>query len=80
MTDPRKLLSAERMRQARLDWGMTQIDLAKATGFHPDTIQSWEVGRATPRPHFLKVLAEQLDRPIWWLRGSPEPHKKEARW
>jgi transcriptional regulator with XRE-family HTH domain len=70
MTEQQRMHSAERMRRARLDLGMTQADLAQATGFHPDSILKWETGRQEPRPRYMKVLSEQLGRPIWWLRAS----------
>jgi transcriptional regulator with XRE-family HTH domain len=65
--------SGERIRQARLDLGMTQIDLARETGFHPNSIIKWEQGVVQPRPHYWKILSEQLGRPIWWLRASEPP-------
>jgi transcriptional regulator with XRE-family HTH domain len=49
---------------------MTQAQLAKATGLHPDSILNWENGRVVPRPHFMRVLSETLGRPIPWLRAS----------
>jgi transcriptional regulator with XRE-family HTH domain len=38
--------------------GLDQKSFAKQLGFHPDTIQSWEVGRAQPRPKTLRHIAE----------------------
>jgi transcriptional regulator with XRE-family HTH domain len=68
--EQRRLASGERIREARLDLGMTQADLAKATGFHPDSILNWESGRVSPRPRFMRVLSEILGQPIPWLRAS----------
>jgi transcriptional regulator with XRE-family HTH domain len=78
-TEQQKMHSAERIRQARLDLGMTQIDLARETGFHPDSILNWETGKVQPRPHYMKVLSEILGRPIWWLRASDLVEELDGR-
>jgi transcriptional regulator with XRE-family HTH domain len=70
ITERQRIQSGERIRQARLDLGWTQEDLAQATGFHANSVVKWENGQVQPRPHYWKVISEQLGRPIWWLRAS----------
>jgi transcriptional regulator with XRE-family HTH domain len=70
MTNEQRLASGERLREARLNLGMTQLDLAKQTGFHANSIIKWEQGRVQPRPHYWRILAEVLGQPIPWLRAS----------
>lgn len=56
---------AGRARQARLDAGLTQEEIAEAIGVDQSTVSSWELGRRRPRgpaglryAHVLKKLAE----------------------
>jgi transcriptional regulator with XRE-family HTH domain len=79
ITERQRIQSGERLRQARLDLGWTQEDLAQATGFHPNSIIKWEQGVVQPRPHYWKILSEQLGRPIWWLRASDLVEELDGR-
>jgi transcriptional regulator with XRE-family HTH domain len=67
MTREQRLASGKRLKQARLDLGMTQGDLAKVTGFHENSISKWEKGHVSPRPHHMQIVAETTGRPTQWL-------------
>jgi transcriptional regulator with XRE-family HTH domain len=73
MTREQRLASGRRLKQARLDLGMTQGDLAKMTGFHENSIIKWEKGQVSPRPHYMQILAETFGRPMQWLWAGEDP-------
>lgn len=61
-----------RIQEARLAAGLSQTELAKATGNSPSTIQSWEIGVRHPRMAGLQALAVALDRDVSWFYVETE--------
>lgn len=51
-------LSGEKLRQARVRRGLSQLQLAAEAGIKPDSYRSWETGRTQPR--FQKDLDQVL--------------------
>ena len=47
------------IEQARQQLGMTQAQLGRAIGVSERTIQNWEWGNTSPKPHHVKAI-EQL--------------------
>ena len=50
-----------RIRAARKRFGLTQRQLAAATGIHERTLRSYEAGATEPHGVFLRALQEALD-------------------
>lgn len=48
------------IKKARLIAGMSQADLAKATGVSIGAVSQWETGRCKPNVRRLKRIAEAL--------------------
>jgi DNA-binding XRE family transcriptional regulator len=62
---------AGRLRQRRLEVGLSQRMLGLAVGLTKFAIQKMEVGRNT-RPREIRALADVLDvSPAWLLFGTP---------
>ena len=55
---------AERIKEARLEKGMTQAQLAEKCGVSDAAIQMYEIGQRVPRDSVKKVMAEVLEKPI----------------
>jgi len=53
----------QRLRQARIDAGLTQSDLSLASGIALRNITRWEHGRSEPRAKWLIRLAKTLEKP-----------------
>ena len=51
----------ERVRQLRIQKGMSQIELGKVTDTHHTQIGRYELGKARPNSKTLKLLADALD-------------------
>ncbi len=69
-----------RIRQARINKGMSQTRLAQLLGIPPQNVSDWERGVVTPSSKNLRRLAEVLEVSLDWLitgKGSPEPLKGE---
>jgi transcriptional regulator with XRE-family HTH domain len=62
------------IRKAR---GMTQDDLAKASGISPSSIKQWELDNTEPNARGLCILADVLDCSIDYLVGRSEVFKIE---
>lgn len=62
---------ADRLREARRAKGMTQAELAEASGISLRAISDLEAGKRIPRPSNLKALAEVLGH-------HPEAFYREA--
>lgn len=67
MTQNRSATIGERMRQVRLQRGLTQADLAKLAGMSATTVSRIERGRLVPHQHTLQHLATALEVSPWWL-------------
>ena len=62
----------ERMREARLRAGLSQVKLAAILGITQNDVSRWECGRVTPGPHYRARISEALDRPELFDDGEPE--------
>ena len=65
-----------RIRDAREQSGMTQIQLAQRLGVEPNSLRAWESGTREPRANRLTTLAGMLDVTVPWLldgRGEGGP-------
>lgn len=74
MRDVRRQRLRDRLREKRLEAGLTQAELAEAAGLHFTTISHLESGKTDPQPRSLKLLARALDcRPAdLWAKGEDE--------
>jgi SOS-response transcriptional repressor LexA len=64
-----------RLRSSRIRLGLTQVGLAKLTGFSLSAIGNWESGQNAPSPNKLGLLAQKLGVSIDYLLG----HEAEKR-
>ena len=69
-----KILS-ERLKQARLEKGMTQKDLFKKTGLAMSSICLYETGKTEPSLFSTFLLADALGVSIDWLVGRRKAKK-----
>ena len=74
-------INPERLRQARLDRGITQAQMARGLRTHERQIVRWERGESQPRPHVRQSLADYLGVPIETLAGDDcsTPHASGKR-
>lgn len=63
---------AERIRELRLERGLTQEELGEIIGVKRFSIYSYEKGRACPEMKGLVALAEFFDVSIDYLAGRTE--------
>jgi DNA-binding transcriptional regulator YiaG len=58
------------IEQARQQLGMTQGQLGNAIGVSERTIQNWEWGKTSPRPHHVKAIERLLtdNEPVTFAR------------
>ena len=61
------MTTAERIKAARKNAGLTQKQLADKLGISPVGITQWETGVRKPKAETLKRLADALDVPIMEL-------------
>jgi transcriptional regulator with XRE-family HTH domain len=59
----------EKIRQARVDRGLRQIDLAKLIGVSPQSISAFESGKISPAPEYLQDIAHHTNRPLHLFTG-----------
>lgn len=70
----------ETIRQARVQRGWTQHDLASRLGTTPATVSRWERGRARPRWSRLRSLARVLEvEPSRLGRGNGTGRRSDPR-
>jgi transcriptional regulator with XRE-family HTH domain len=63
----------DRIRRAREEKGWTQAELGRRLGVSNVTVGRWETGLRVPRMRYLRILANQLDKPEgWFLEVFPE--------
>jgi transcriptional regulator with XRE-family HTH domain len=70
----------ERLKKARKDSGMTQIELAAKVGSYQTKYQNWEGDVHEPDIATIKRLSDALGVSIDWLMGrdeSAKPYPKE---
>ena len=65
----------EALRRRRRRKGLSQKDLANASGVGQDTISGIESGRHEPRPSTLRKLADALNVEVADLFREPEAPK-----
>ena len=53
-----------RIRQIRLEKGLTQKQLAEKSGMYESQIRKYETGKALPKINTLKKIADSLDVPV----------------
>ena len=61
----------ERLRKAREDAGLAQVDVAREMRIGRSTVANWENG--TNKPSYLAVekLSMMTGVPLWWLLDEP---------
>lgn len=57
-----------RIRQAREELGLTQVQLAERLGVAFQSLQQWEAGKTTPRSDRIRKLANILGKTPSWLQ------------
>lgn len=74
-------VNPSRIRQARLNAGLSQDGLARAAGTSTRNVARWESGRHTPRPEFVAAIAEATGRELTFFfteEGSDEEEDEAA--
>ena len=61
------MIIGKRIKARRKEKGLTQKQLALASGFYEGQIQNYELGMNIPRPVTLKKIANALDTDIYYL-------------
>ncbi len=61
---------SERLKQAREDARLSQLQLAVALGVSDKTISGYESGRISPPINKLQRLADMLKKPVSYFIGS----------
>lgn len=64
-----KMIFGERLKKLRKRDGVTQTELAKATGLSQSAITAWEVGTNYPAATAIVVLAEYFGVSADYLLG-----------
>ena len=62
----------ERVRNSRINKGLTQVLFAKASGVSKSTILLCERGKRIPGPRILKKMADTLGVTVLYLRKGVE--------
>ena len=73
---------SERIKELRRKNGMTQEGLGKIIGVTPDSIYTYEKGKAYPEARNLLILADYFDVSLDYLMGrtdDPEVHQLAPR-
>ncbi len=60
----------DRLKGAREDAGLTQLQLARQVGVSENAISRFETGRAFPKGHVLLLLAEGVGKTVEELFGA----------
>lgn len=72
-SDQRRLVElARRIRKAREESHISQLELGKAIGVSDKTISSYEKGRSTPPFNKLKKIAQETKQPLDYFSGDQE--------
>jgi len=56
-----------RIKQTRLDKGLSQAELAEKTGVSQPTVANWETGSHIPRPAVMERIGSVLEVSAAWL-------------
>lgn len=79
MNDDKRVAStADRLREAMNDAGMTQADLVRATEIHRSAISRYLLGEYEPKAHAVGRMAKALDVSEMWLFGYDVPKQRTA--
>ncbi|OOC42443.1 hypothetical protein XO08_07695 [Thermosipho sp. 1074] len=62
----------ERLKQLRVEKGLTQYDMAKKLNIARSTYANWEQGTTSPSDEFLAKLAEILETSVDYLVGNTD--------
>lgn len=62
----------DRIRNTRIQKGMSQKELAEKLDITPQSIVQWENGARNPKPETLKKIAEALGVSYWRLAGDSD--------
>lgn len=60
---------AERLKEIRKEWNISQMELSKATGLSQSAIAKWELGKTEPTASALIALAEFFNESVDFLLG-----------
>lgn len=66
-----------RIKQARLEAGLTQIDLAGMGMFSYRSVQGWEMGERIPFKHMAELAALLKKTSGWFLYGDESDNEPE---
>ena len=70
----------QRLKQARVEAGLTQKEAGQAIGVDPNTIYSYETDRVNPSGPALRSLVHAYDKPMEWFFGEEdEPQGDSGR-
>ena len=62
----------ERIRELRIQKGLSQMELSKATGLSQSAIAKWELGKTEPTATAIVVLAKFFGETTDYLLGLSE--------
>lgn len=68
----------DRLRQARENNGLSQIQVKQRTGINNKTLSNYEKNVSSPDPYTLKVLADLYEVTTDWLISGKQPNCKKA--
>lgn len=60
---------SKRLKELRIEKGMSQMDLAKATGISQSAIAKWELDKTEPTASALIKLSEFFGETVQYLLG-----------
>lgn len=63
---------AARLRIARREAGLSQVELGQALGISGQSVKEWEAGRASPHFDRLDDIARVTEKPLAWFFHSGE--------
>ncbi|MBP3854044.1 MAG: helix-turn-helix transcriptional regulator [Ruminiclostridium sp.] len=49
------------IKELRLHYGITQVQLSEITGIPKRTISNWETGERTPAPYITSLISAKLE-------------------
>ena len=70
--NPKAIAIGARIRERRVDRGLTQAQLAAKVGVTENAITQYETGRAVPKPQRLQGIATALGSSMEWLLTGGE--------
>jgi transcriptional regulator with XRE-family HTH domain len=61
---------AKKIKQARLDMGLTQSQLAYRMGISAQSISAFESGRIHPEKKYIEKIAQFTHKPMYFFTGK----------